>query len=65
MVLDITEGEFDTKLAPTLDQFANQWEFSPDIEINGPDEGSGPNLQHTAVHRLPERVPVHELQLVV
>lgn len=40
MVLDITEGEYDTKLAPTLDQYANQWEFSPDIEINGPDEGA-------------------------
>ncbi len=40
MVLDITEGEYDTALAPTLDASANQWEFSPDIEINGPDEGS-------------------------
>ncbi len=40
MVLDITEGEYGTELAPTLDEYANQWEFSPDIEINGPDEGS-------------------------
>lgn len=40
MVLDTTEGSFDTKLAPVLDQYSNQWEFSPDIEINGPDEGS-------------------------
>jgi hypothetical protein len=40
MVLDTTEGQFNTQLAPTLDQYANQWEFSPDIEINGPDEGS-------------------------
>jgi Alpha galactosidase A/Alpha galactosidase C-terminal beta sandwich domain len=40
MALDTTEGQFNTKLAPTLDQYANQWEFSPDIEINGPDEGS-------------------------
>jgi Alpha galactosidase A/Alpha galactosidase C-terminal beta sandwich domain len=40
MVLDTTEGNFDTTLAPTLDQYSNQWEFSPDIEINGPDEGS-------------------------
>ena len=47
MVLDITEGEFDTTLAPTLDQSANQWEFSPDIEINGPDEGSA----NCATHR--------------
>ena len=40
MVLDATEGSFDTALAPTLDEYANQWEFSPDIETNGPDEGS-------------------------
>ena len=40
MVLDATEGSFDTALAPTLDKYANQWEFSPDIENNGPDEGS-------------------------
>jgi hypothetical protein len=40
MVLDATEGSFTTKLAPKLVKFANQWEFSPDIEINGPDEGS-------------------------
>jgi hypothetical protein len=40
MVLDATEGSFTTKLAPTLEQYANQWEFEPDIEINGPDEGS-------------------------
>lgn len=39
MVLDATEGDFTTKLAPALDKFANQWEFEPDIEINGPDEG--------------------------
>jgi hypothetical protein len=39
IVLDTTEGSFDTKLAPTLDQYSNQWEFAPDIEINGPDEG--------------------------
>jgi hypothetical protein len=40
MVLDATEGSFTTALAPTLKQYANQWEFSPDIEMNGPDEGS-------------------------
>jgi hypothetical protein len=39
MVLDATEGSFTTKLAPTLVKYANQWEFSPDIELNGPDEG--------------------------
>jgi hypothetical protein len=47
MVLDTTEGQFNTKLAPTLDKFSNQWEFAPDIEINGPDEGSA-NACNTA-----------------
>ncbi len=40
MVLNITQGSYTTKLAPTLVKYANQWEFAPDIEINGPDEGS-------------------------
>jgi hypothetical protein len=40
MVLDATQGSFTIKLAPTLKKYANQWEFTPDIEINGPDEGS-------------------------
>ncbi len=41
MVLNITQGSYTIKLAPTLKRYANQWEFAPDIEINGPDEGSG------------------------
>jgi hypothetical protein len=41
MVLDTTQGSFTIKLAPTLQEYANQWEFDPDIELNGPDEGSG------------------------
>ncbi len=40
MVLNITQGSYNVKLAPTLQEYANQWEFAPDIEINGPDEGS-------------------------
>jgi len=40
MVLDITQGSYTIKLAPLLKKYANQWEFAPDIEINGPDEGS-------------------------
>ena len=40
MVLNITQGSYTIKLAPTLKKYANQWEFAPDIEINGPDEGS-------------------------
>jgi hypothetical protein len=40
MVLNATQGSYTIKLAPTLKEYANQWEFAPDIEINGPDEGS-------------------------
>jgi len=40
MVLDITQGSYTIKIAPLLKKYANQWEFAPDIEINGPDEGS-------------------------
>ena len=40
MVLNITQGSYTIKLAPTLQEYANQWEFAPDIELNGPDEGS-------------------------
>lgn len=32
MVLDITEGSFTSAIAPTLIKYANQWEFSPDVE---------------------------------
>jgi hypothetical protein len=40
MVLDTTEGSFTVKIAPQLAEYSNQWEMAPDIEINGPDEGS-------------------------
>ncbi len=40
MVLNITQGSYTVKIAPLLKKYANQWEFAPDIEINGPDEGS-------------------------
>jgi len=40
MVLNATQGSYTIKLAPTLKQYANEWEFAPDIEFNGPDEGS-------------------------
>lgn len=40
MVLDTTQGSFTIKLAPLLKEYSNQWEFAPDIEINGPDEGA-------------------------
>ncbi len=41
IVLDTTEGDFTSKIAPALEKYSNQWEFERDIEINGPDEGSG------------------------
>jgi hypothetical protein len=39
MVLNITQGSYTIKLAPVLKKYASQWEFAPDIEISGPDEG--------------------------
>ncbi len=32
MQLDVTEGDFTVALAGTLDEYATQWEYSPDIE---------------------------------
>src|SRR5579863_8365937 len=32
MVLDVTQGDFTTAIAPTLMKYANQWEFPPDVE---------------------------------
>lgn len=32
MVLDVTQGDYTTALAPTLMKYANQWEFAPDVE---------------------------------
>lgn len=32
MILDVTEGSFTSAIAPILMKYANQWEFSPDIE---------------------------------
>jgi hypothetical protein len=40
IVLDTTQGSFTIKIAKDLKRYSNQWEFAPDIEINGPDEGS-------------------------
>lgn len=41
MVLDVTQGSITSKIAAVLKRYANQWEFAPDIELNGPNEGSG------------------------
>jgi hypothetical protein len=32
MVLDVTQGELTTAIAPTVMKYANQWEFAPDVE---------------------------------
>jgi hypothetical protein len=32
MVLDVTQGDFTSAIAPTLMAYANQWEFAPDVE---------------------------------
>ena len=32
MVLDVTQGNFTSAIAPTLMKYANQWEFAPDVE---------------------------------
>jgi hypothetical protein len=35
MQLDVTEGSYTTKLGPTIDQYATQWESTSDIEAYG------------------------------
>jgi Alpha galactosidase C-terminal beta sandwich domain/Alpha galactosidase A len=35
MQLDITEGEYTTTIAPAIDQYATQFEYSPDVEEGG------------------------------
>ncbi len=32
MILDVTQGELTTAIAPTVMKYANQWEFAPDVE---------------------------------
>lgn len=32
MILDVTQGSYTSAIAPTLMQYANQWEFAPDVE---------------------------------
>ena len=40
IVLNLTQGSFNTNLEPTLTEYGNQFESTGDIEINGPSEGS-------------------------
>ena len=40
MVLDVTQGSFTQRLAPTLMKYANQWEFAPDVECYRCEKGS-------------------------
>jgi hypothetical protein len=35
MQLDTTEGSYTTAIAPVIDQYATQWEYSPDVEEGG------------------------------
>jgi alpha galactosidase A-like protein/alpha galactosidase C-like protein len=39
MVLNITQGSYTTKISSTLMQYANQWEFAPDIECYDCEQG--------------------------
>jgi len=39
MVLNITQGSYTTRIAPTLMTYANQWEFAPDIECYSCEKG--------------------------
>jgi Alpha galactosidase C-terminal beta sandwich domain/Alpha galactosidase A len=47
MQLDVTEGSYTTALGPTLNKYATQWEYSPDIEnYGGKGLTSYPNVQN-------------------
>ncbi len=61
MVLDTTQGSFTIKIAPELKHYSNQWEFAPDIEINGPDEGSANRLQLSSFYRMSQCIPADQL----
>jgi Alpha galactosidase A/Alpha galactosidase C-terminal beta sandwich domain len=39
MILDVTQGSYTRAIAPTLMQYANQWEFAPDVECYGCEKG--------------------------
>lgn len=41
MVLDVTQGNFTSAIAPTLRKYANQWVFAPDIECYRCEKGGG------------------------
>ncbi|HEY6495164.1 MAG TPA: glycoside hydrolase family 27 protein [Trebonia sp.] len=40
IVLNITQGSYTSKIAPTLMKYANQWEFAPDIECYDCEQGN-------------------------
>jgi hypothetical protein len=40
IALDITQGSYTSKIAPTLERYANQWEFAPDIECYSCEQGN-------------------------
>jgi hypothetical protein len=39
IILDVTQGSFTQALAPTLMEYADQWEFAPDVECYGCEKG--------------------------
>lgn len=39
MILDVTQGSYTRAIAPTLMQYANQWEFAPDMECYDCEKG--------------------------
>ena len=39
MVLDVTQGDLTSAVAPTLMKYANQWEFAPDVECYDCEKG--------------------------
>lgn len=62
MVLNITQGSYTIKIASTLEQSANQWEFTPDIETNGPDEGSADACNVAPFTACPDVFPLTSYQ---
>ena len=49
--LDATEGVYDTAIAPTLDKYATQWEYSPDIESGNSQPDQLPERGRALQHR--------------
>lgn len=55
MVLDITQGNFTSALAPALSRYAQQWVPTPDIECYVCDEASGNSFPLTSWENIKQR----------